>query len=249
MKISKKKIIYIITIALLCLGVVNIIYEIHGIRKDTVSTRVDNAEYLNQLYEAQIADIKATAGNTITVEGCDIILGKTTVQEFLNESGCSIDKSSGYYSVYDYYDYYYMTKSELNALTSIDAIGSGTVYAYQDDHNSDIHLEIASCQDAEEGNPYPSFDRCYITAVTIDITGGKDDYDFSYLGVDQNSTHRQRVAAWGDGTDAEPRYSGDYYNTYYWSTGRNVKVQETVYTKDGQDLYDAKWNIRIVYYD
>jgi hypothetical protein len=248
MKTSKKNIIFGVAILLLCLGVANIIYEIFAIRRDIVLSRVDNEEYLSQLYAAQAAEIKATTGNTVTVEGCDIVLGKTTLQEFLEESGCSIDKDSGYYYNSDYYGYRYMTKDELDAEASIDAIGRGTAYVYKGEKTSDIVFDIRSCEYVDEkSRTLPAYDRCYITSVEIQLTG-KNDYTFSYNGVDQTSSHKDFIEAWSDDEVMESDYESDYYTSYSWKTGRNVTVRESVYTQKGQELYGAKRQIEISAY-
>jgi hypothetical protein len=245
MKTSKKNIIFVIAILLLCLGVANIIYEIFAIRRDVVLSRVDNEEYLSQLYAAQAAEIKSTTGNTITVEGCDIVLGKTTLQEFLEESGCSIDKDSGYYSNSDYNGYRYMTKDELDAEAAIAATGWGTAYVYKGEKTSDIVFDIRSCEFVDEkSRTLPAYDRCYIVSVDIQLTG-KNDYTFSYNGIDQTSSHKDLVEAWSDDEDMEPEYESDYYTTYSWKTGRNVTVREDIYTQKGQEVYDAKSRIEI----
>jgi hypothetical protein len=248
MKISKKNVIFIAAAFILCLGAANIIYEISTIRRDVVLSRVDNEEYISQLYAAQAADIKATAGNTVTVEGCDIVLGKTTLQEFLDETGCSIDKDSSYYYNYDYDGYRYMTKDELDAEASLDPIGWGTACVYKGDKTSDIVFEISSCEYIDDkSRTLPAYDCCYIISVQIKLTG-KNDYTFSYNGVDQTSSHEDFAEAWNDGEDIEPEYESDYETDYYWKTGRNVTVREEVYTKEGQELYDIKRQIEISYY-
>jgi hypothetical protein len=83
--------------------------------------------------------------------------------------------------------------------------------------------------------------------VQIKLTG-KNDYTFSYNGVDQTSSHEDFAEAWNDGEDIEPEYESDYETDYYWKTGRNVTVREEVYTKEGQELYDIKRQIEISYY-
>jgi hypothetical protein len=247
MKISKKNVIFIAAVLILCLGVANIIHEISAIRRDVVLSRVDNEEYISQLYAAQAEEIQATAGNTVTIEGFDIVLGKTTLQEFLSETGCSIDKDRSYYYSHDYDGYRYMTKNELDAETSLDSIGWGMAYVYKSDKTSDIALDISSCEYTDEkSRVLPDYDRCYIVSVEIQQIGKKD-YTFSYNGVDQTSTHEDYTEAWNDGEDMEPEYESDYYKQYRWKTGRNVTVRETVYTQEGQELYNCERQIEISY--
>jgi hypothetical protein len=249
MKISKKNIIFIAAVLILILGVAYIFYEITSLRKDIAASRVDNEEYLSELFAAQVAEINATDGNTVTVEGCDIVLGQTTLQDFLNASGCSIDKDRGYYSNYDYYGYRYMSKDELDAVKSIDPVGSGTAYLYLGDKTTDIVLSVQSCEYVDDkSRTLPSYDRCYITGVQIQLTGGKNDYTFSYNGVDQDSSHEDYQAAFSDGEDTEPDYESDYYTVYRWKTGRDVTLREEVYTEQGEDLYNYKREVEISYY-
>jgi hypothetical protein len=247
MKISKKNVIFIAAVLILCLGVANIIYEISAIRRDVVLSRVDNEEYISQLYAAQAEEIQATAGNTVTIEGFDIVLGKTTLQEFLSETGCSIDKDKSYYYNYDYDGYRYMTKAELDAKTSLDSIGWGTACVYKGDKTSDIVFDISSCEYIDDkSRSLPAYDRCYIVSVEIQQTGKKD-YTFSYNGVDQTSSHEDFAEAWSAGEEMEPEYESDYYKQYRWKTSRNVTVREMVYTQKGQELYNSKRQIEISY--
>jgi hypothetical protein len=244
MKISRKNIILIAAAFILILGIAYIFYEISVLRKDVAAYRTDSEEYLSELFAAQAAEIIATDGNTVTVEGCDIVLGQTTLREFLDESGCSIDKDRGYYSNYDYYGYRYMSKDELDAEKTIKSVGSGSAYLYKGDKTTDIYLSIESCEYTDDKNhrTLPSYDRCYIIGVQIQMNGGKSDYTFSYNGVDQNSVHADYLNAFSGGEDTEPDYESDYYEYYTWTTGRDITLHERVYTDQGAD-YTGQFEI------
>jgi hypothetical protein len=140
-----------------------------------------------------------------------------------------------------------MTKAELDAETSLDSIGWGTACVYKSDKTSDLVLDISSCEYIDDKSRLlPAYDRCYIVSIEIQLTG-KHDYTFSYNGVDQASSHKDYTEAWSDGEDIEPEYESDYYKQYRWKTSRNVTVRETVYTQEGQELYNIKRKIEISY--
>jgi hypothetical protein len=249
--ISKKNYFQAAAIALLVIGICTVIFEIVAIVNTVKDSGVRNRQAILERYEELVAEKPEYAENIMTIEGCEVVLGKTSVQELLDGTGLRVDNDASYYYIsdYTYEDYKYLSENEIKKMNDIDAIGSGTVNVYLNRYKTDIELTIASCVWADDSwsRTLPDLSECYIKSVTFTVYPEDSNlYKFECNGVTQGMDFDDIGRVLGSPDGDWSSYEGSTYKHDVWSIGRNVNLTyETQYT--GEDKEAERYHTLMFY--
>jgi hypothetical protein len=255
-KMSKKQMISVAFLLVLFLGVVGIVHEGFVIAREMRDSKQENLRLLQERFEELNAEIVPDDGNTFTLEGMEIILGQTTVQDVLDQTEFRVVADRAYYYISDYtYSTYIKKKTdEIRKLKSISPFGSGTVPVYLTGYSYNVVLSVESCvlTDGEDSwsRELPDYEDCYINQISITYEPGEKGYDFSYAGIDPTMSHEEIVETLGEPDMFGPT-SGDVSFVYYeWSIGRTGYLEETFNYNDSdkKELNSVTYEIRDRYY-
>jgi hypothetical protein len=253
---SKKQMISVAILVVLCLGVLGIVHEGFVIVREMRDSKQENLRLLQERFEELNAQIVPDDGNTVTLEGMEIILGQTTVQDVLDQTEFRIDADRSHYYVSDYTSSTYIKKTtdEIRKLKSISPFGSGSVAVYLTGSTYNVVLDFESCvmTDGEDSwsLDVPDYEDCYIDQITVTYEPGKKGYEFSYAGIDSTMSHEEIVETLGEPDMFGPT-SGELSFIYYeWSIGRTGYLEETFNYKDSDktELTGITYEIRDRYY-
>jgi hypothetical protein len=238
MKVSKKYFYLAAMLLTICIGAVFFFREIHIISNDSEMQKQQKLALINERYDELREETVQSEDNTVYLEGVQIIIGKTTVQEFIDESDFIQNKSSFYY--YGNSGYYYdenmkLDMEDIPLSDNIEQMGSGTVEIYMAGYSNPVDLTYSTGVWIEGGSgKKPDLSECYIDSVNI-IQGidGKQ-YQFSYYGIDETMDYDDIVEVLGE-ESLWYSYSGDGYQSYQWYPGREGSFELFLSYKDSDN--------------
>jgi hypothetical protein len=230
-KRSRSNNIAIATLVVCCVAALACIWEIAQISRAYSGTRAERLECVKERFDEIRSQIVQDETNTVYIEGQEIVIGKTTVAEFLENTDFEVDVAGSYVrnETSAYRDYMKLETQDILETNILAELSEGAVEIQIEGQPRPMLLYYDSAiwaDDTGYGKLLP-FEECYISGFWIEFADGEDTYDMSYDGVTQDMSNEEISKILGEGERAD--YLEDSTSTVYqWDMGRYTKLM--VYT-------------------